>query len=133
MRFPHLRIASFVCCLCGLAVATGHAQTLRDATPVANGEVRAMARSGNTLYLGGTFTSLGPRTGSATLFDATSGAVLVDFPKVEGVVSAVVSDGAGGWFIGGDFKSVGGLPRSSLAHVRADLTVSEWNPGARGG
>ena len=45
---------------------------------------------------------------------------------------AVASDGAGGWYIGGYFTAVGGLPRSNLAHVASDLSVSAWNPNANG-
>lgn len=39
-----------------------------------------------------------------------------------------VADGNGGWFIGGDFTAVGGLPRSSLAHILRDGSVSAWAP-----
>src|SRR5262245_30594305 len=41
-------------------------------------------------------------------------------------------DGAGGWFIGGVFSRVGGLPRANLAHVLADNSVAAWNPGTNG-
>src|SRR6185295_15039739 len=37
-----------------------------------------------------------------------------------------------GWYLGGQFASVRRLPRTNLAHVRADLTVSPWNPGTNG-
>lgn len=53
------------------------------------------------------------------------------FPKVNGIVSAVVSDGQGGWFIAGEFTEVGGLPRANLAHITAQRTVNPlWNPTA---
>jgi hypothetical protein len=48
---------------------------------------------------------------------------------VDGRVLAGVSDGAGGWFIGGDFRSVGGIQRSNLAHVLADKSIGPWDPG----
>ena len=62
-----------------------------------------------------------------------TGAVDPTFPQVEGgSVCAAVADGAGGWFIGGDFTSVGGVPRRHLAHIRADGTLDPvWNPGRR--
>jgi hypothetical protein len=41
-------------------------------------------------------------------------------PAARPQVRAVVPDGSGGWFIGGDFNYVGGVPRNHLAHVRAD-------------
>ena len=43
---------------------------------------------------------------------------------------AVVPDGAGGWYIGGDFAYVGGLPRNCLAHIASNFTVAAWNPNA---
>lgn len=42
----------------------------------------------------------------------------------------MAADGAGGWYLGGSFKSVAGVPRINLAHVRADGTLDAWNPGA---
>ena len=35
-----------------------------------------------------------------------------------GQVDAVVPDGSGGWFIGGDFDKVGGQSRPNIAHIR---------------
>jgi hypothetical protein len=39
--------------------------------------------------------------------------------QVDGSVLAVAPDGAGGWYIGGRFTSVGGVPRSRLARITA--------------
>jgi hypothetical protein len=97
---------------------------------ITNGHVIAVARDGGTIYIGGNFTHVGPATGAAVPIDAASGLPPPSFPKVVGVVSAVAPDGAGGWYIGGFFTAVGGLPRSNLAHVASDLSVSAWNPGA---
>src|SRR5437016_1884977 len=87
-----------------------------------------MVAVGNTLYFGGAFSQVGPATGSGVPIDSTSGAPTSGFPKVVGSVSTVAADGSGGWFIGGNFTSVGGVPRSNIAHVMADNTVSAWNP-----
>ena len=55
------------------------------------------------------------------------------WPEVNGVVNAVASDGNGGWYLGGDFQSVGGVPRTDLAHVMADGTVDpNWAPTTDG-
>jgi hypothetical protein len=98
-------------------------------TWVADGAVEAIAEKDGTVYLGGSFKEVGPKTGCALPFDTGSGAAL-GVPQVEGTVYAVASDGAGGWFIGGDFLRVGGLPRAHIAHLGADHTPSSWNPGA---
>ena len=54
-------------------------------------------------------------------------------PKVKGSVSALISDGNGGYYIGGDFTHVGNIPRSNIAHVNADCSLDmNFNPGASG-
>lgn len=87
---------------------------------VTNGPVQAMARSGNTLYLGGSFSEIGPRTGPAVSFSGGSSTPDAGFPQVSGAhaeVRAAISDRAGGWYIGGNFTHVGGVARAGLAHV----------------
>ena len=32
-----------------------------------------------------------------------------------------------GWYIGGDFTSVGGVARTGIARIRADMTVAPWS------
>src|SRR5262249_15462179 len=64
--------------------------------------------------------------------DPTSALPAAGFPIVNGTVLAAVSDGAGGWYIGGQFTSVGGSARSNLAHVLAGGSISPWDPGAHG-
>jgi hypothetical protein len=93
-----------------------------------DGEVRALARVGNTLYFAGPFELAGQYTGGGVPLDSASGEALPAFPKVHGAVYAVAADGQGGWFIGGAFDSVGGQPRLNLAHVQSGLTVAAWAP-----
>ena len=76
-----------------------------------------------TIYIGGSFTQIGPATGGAVPFDLASGQPAASFPKVAGSVSGIVPDGAGGVYLGGLFTHVGGLPRGNLAHVLAGGTV----------
>ncbi len=97
-----------------------------------NGSVYTMARSGDLLYIGGRFSTVGPCTGGGVPLDPRTGAPRRPFARVNGRVTAVVSDGAGGWFIGGHFSGVEGLPRASLAHVLADGSVADWAPGVAG-
>lgn len=95
--------------------------------------VLAVARARGTLYIGGSFRTVGPSTGMGVPVDVETGAVSSDYPRVAGAVEAVVSDGAGGWFIGGRFAGVGGLPRLNLAHIRVDGSVDSWTPDPDGG
>ena len=97
---------------------------------VANNQVNAIVKSGSTIYIGGDFTQIGPPTGAGVPLSTITAAPIYPFPKVAGQVRTVASDGAGGWFIGGEFTAVGGQPRQNLAHILVDGTVSAWNPGA---
>ena len=97
--------------------------------PVTDGAVSAVATSGGTIYIGGSFSRAGTATGCAVPLDPGSGQP-VWLPEVDGLVTAMVSDGAGGWFIGGLFDHVAGHPRVNLAHLNSNHTLAAWNPGA---
>ena len=80
-----------------------------------------MLRVGNTVYVGGAFSQIANRTGSAIVVPGSGGAPEPGFPEVAGgSVTASVADGAGGWYLGGSFTNVGGVARPGLAHVRGD-------------
>ncbi|HMO65024.1 MAG TPA: hypothetical protein PKE47_07355 [Verrucomicrobiota bacterium] len=94
-----------------------------------NGPVLALLVTNQTVYLGGSFSYVGPSTGPAGVASLETGKLRPGFPLVEGLVTSAAPDGQGGWFIGGNFSRVGGLVRSNLAHVRADFSVNPaWNP-----
>jgi len=119
----------------GLALALAlptraHAQAVRTDFFITNGQVTVQAVRGNTLYVGGSFSYVGPVTGAGVPVDEVTGTVSPGFPRVNGTVMAAIPDGSGGWFIGGLFTDVGGSARANLAHVLSDQSVSSWNPGA---
>lgn len=90
--------------------------------------VLAIGRVGHTLYLGGNFRMVGPSTGGGVPYDVHSVKPLPRYPRVVGRVDVAVGDGNGGWFVGGRFTAMGGLPRKNLAHIEADGTVAAWAP-----
>jgi hypothetical protein len=94
--------------------------------------VLAVSRHENTLFIGGNFRTVGPSTGAGVPVDLAKGAVIRRYPRVAGGVEVVIPDGAGGWFIGGRFAGVGGLPRWNLAHILADGSVDAWAPDPDG-
>ena len=96
---------------------TAFSQTAFDSLYVTNGTVRAVAVSGNTIYLGGSFTSVGPNTGAGAAIGTVTGTFNSAFPKVNGTIKAVAPDGSGGWYIGGDFTGVQGTIRNNIAHI----------------
>ena len=104
------------------------AQVLQQELWGTSGNVRAIARSGNTLYVAGPLGEVGPNTGGGIPLRVSTGTAIALFPKVTGYVYTAVPDGQGGWFIGGDFTAVGGEPRSSLAHILRDGGVAPWAP-----
>ena len=103
--------------------ARAQSSTPREETWVTNGTVNAIVQTSDTLYIGGSFTYVGPSTGNGVPIDASSGLAVATFPQVNRTIRATVSDGAGGWYIGGDFTRVGGVTRNRIAHILADFTV----------
>jgi trimeric autotransporter adhesin len=101
----------------------------------------ALSPDGTKLYIGGQFKYVGPQTGSLAALNATTGATQ-SFPQVNGEVKAMVSDGSGGWYIGGNFLSVVDTQgpnqgviqtRNRLAHITSANTVDpNWTPIANG-
>ncbi len=128
-----IRTALGVALALGVVAAPAHADLSSAVDPswVTNGEVKAAARIGTDVYVGGTFDYVGPFTGNGVVLDTANGTRQSGWPTVEGgQVLAAVPDGSGGWFIGGDFDKVGGQSRLNVAHVRSDKTIdSAWNPG----
>jgi trimeric autotransporter adhesin len=130
----HLNIAAALVCavILALAAVPAHAGIVSKDTYVTNGWVEDVAIHDGFTYLGGTFTMVGPRIGiGMEVGQSGSGAPDTStFPEVAGgSISTVAADGSGGWFIGGGFSHVGGVARTSLAHIRADGTLDEtWNP-----
>ncbi len=107
-----------------------------DRTFVTNGPVYAVVRSGDTIFIGGRFNQVGPRTGFGVEI-STDGTLAIEQPEVsggEGLVQAVAPDGSGGWYIGSLFTHVGGVGRNNIAHISADKSVDpSFDPDASGG
>lgn len=78
----------------------------------------AMLRVGNTIYVGGAFSRIANRTGSAIVVPGSGGGPAAGFPEIAGgSVSASVADGTDGWYLGGSFTNVRSVVRPGLAHV----------------
>jgi len=122
-----------------LAVQSGLAAPKLSNVPrqdfwVTDGTVSAIAVTNNRVFIGGDFTHVGEWTGGGVPVDLTTMKPVAKYPKVNGSVHAVVGDGQGGWFIGGDFATVGGRPRTNLAHITAEGDVdANWTAHATAG
>jgi len=118
--------------------------TVPERTLVTNGRVDAILPVGDRIYLGGNFTTVGPRTGPTARISIATGHADLDVAQVSGWVStggspksatvyATVADGSGGFYVGGEFTHVGGKPRSNIAHVRGNGKVDpEFKPVVSG-
>ncbi|MES2389105.1 MAG: hypothetical protein V4543_13975 [Bacteroidota bacterium] len=91
----------------------------------ADGWVSNLATDDSTLYIGGSFTHLGPHTGCGLAIDAnTLVAQPLGFPKLIGTVTIVISDNSGGWYIFGDLIRIGNTPlTTNLIHLKPNLTL----------
>jgi len=98
--------------------------------------VRAIAEDTvlDRVVIGGDFMRLVPPYPSAHggVVDLTSGIIREGDVRPDDRVKCVLSDGNGGWYIGGDFIQVGGVYRQHLAHILADGTLGAWNPVVNG-
>ena len=86
------------------------------------------------VYIGGNFNYIGPFTGPLGKVDAATGNRDSNFPILtlsgsSGYVNALVPDGSGGFYVGGNFDHIGTAAVNNLAHIRSDGTVvSPFNP-----
>lgn len=105
--------------------------------------VYALAQVGTTMFAGGRFTQIRDANGTTTYsranfaaFSATTGAVLPLSLPTDGAVQVIVPSPDGrAIYIGGDFRSIGGIAARGI--VRFDLTTNALDraflPGLDGG
>ena len=127
--------------LAGGAIAPGAVVSdAADPTWQTDGAVRAIAVSGNRIYIGGDFTHVrapGAPAGGAVrnhlaALDATTGALLPWNPNANGRVLALqMKPGGRTIYAGGTFTGIGGRPRLRIAAIATHGgTARRWNPRA---
>jgi hypothetical protein len=122
--------------MCLSTLLLGYAQTyrLRDNMIQTNGTVHAVKRANGNVYLGGDFSTVEYSTGHGAILNVSSGEPDVPFPLANQEITAVASDGQGGWYIGGKFTQIDGQNRNGLAHIRANKTLNpSWIPNVNSG
>lgn len=93
-----------------------------------DGSVDVMAQPTTTrLVIGGTFGFAGPCTGQGVPVSTTTGDTATGWNlsanMVNGLVDSAVPDGAGGWYIAGNFSKVGAVARPNLARIDSSGAV----------
>lgn len=94
-----------------------------------NGSTSALHLEGNNLFVAGSFDGVGllnAKNGSA--LNTGQGTLPTNFltlPYNDDVLCSV-SDGNGGWFVGGLFTQVGNQTRNHVAHITASGQLSDW-------
>lgn len=105
--------------------------------PNTDGYVSDLALSGSTLYLGGDFEAVAaqPRHHLAAL-SASTGQLTAWNPDPSGGFDLIHDLAVAGTtvYVGGDFSTISGQPRQSLAAVNATTgAATAWNPNPSGG
>ncbi|MEV0429300.1 delta-60 repeat domain-containing protein [Micromonospora sp. NPDC050495] len=115
-----------------------------DNTPHAqNGDSKAFAEIGNTVYVGGSFTSV-KAAGDASwtarnylfAYDRSTGALKTGFnPELNGAVHALAVSPDGKLIVGGAFNTVNGVSRKNLVELdpATGATVTSWVGRSDGG
>ena len=135
MHVPRL-MAFPLAALIALGMMSGPASPLAGASPAPSiidtplGDVFGTAIGPDgTSYAVGNFTAVGAWTGGLSLLDGTTAATDRSYPRLNGQITAAVSDGSGGWFVGGSISSLGGVNVVNVAHILSDGTVDpDWSP-----
>ncbi|MEZ5064299.1 MAG: PQQ-binding-like beta-propeller repeat protein [bacterium] len=117
----------------GVAPLPTTAQELDLRFPTPNAPVEAILVDDSLVRIGGAFETFGPLTGAFTTFRTETGEIAQENAVVKGPFSsaevrALAPDGAGGWFVGGEFSTVDGEARNDLVRILPDGSLSPWDP-----
>ncbi|HEY5197417.1 MAG TPA: hypothetical protein VIJ51_10375 [Solirubrobacteraceae bacterium] len=98
-----------------------------------NNRILTVLRSGSRTFIGGSFTRIGIPTPNGAQVSLADGSSSAAFARPNDQVTAVASDGSGGWYIGGSFTQIGGVTRNHLAHLLPDGSVDAgFDPNVNG-
>ena len=92
--------------------------------------MRALAVTGNTIYAGGTFTTVGGQAHGHIARLDSSGTVDPWAPSFNWPVLALAVGGTGNLYVGGEFNSMNGTIRNRLAAFAANGQLLGWAPNA---
>lgn len=115
---------------------TGTATAWDPGTGGTNSRVYSIAISGDTLYVGGSFTAAGGQTRNrAAAFEISTGNLLPWDPNVTGFAWTVrkINVNGSAVYLGGAFSAINSITRNKLAVVDATTgTLFSWDPNLNG-
>lgn len=95
--------------------------------------VNAIASYNDQIIVGGNFQLMGPSTGNVVYLETANGKVLPNrycpYLKIDGSAFTAISDGSGGFYIGGSIFAVQGETRMGITHISPGCQVDRnFNP-----
>jgi hypothetical protein len=93
-----------------------------------------LKKFGNKIYIGGDFRNVNHPVTKMAIIDTGTAKLLTHDQKVipNQIITCVISDNSGGWYIGGEFTKISGVPRKYFAKINPDGTLNAWNPNVNG-
>ena len=90
---------------------------------IVNGAVADVWQQNSTLFIGGEFNYIGPANGAFVPVQNSTEYVIRNHEMIRGSVRKCISDGAGGWYICGDFYTEQRHDIRDVAHLNADFSL----------
>ncbi len=98
-----------------------------------SGSIEEIHQYNNTLYIGGNFSYIGPNNRNGGILDLSDDLNPLHFTaRPNGLVDKVIADGAGGWYIAGNFTTIGTSPRQGVARINRNGSLHPWAPAFNG-
>ena len=98
-------------------------------SPPSRPEMSSIAQAEGKIYVSGSMSQLGLPNKVFGTVQPAGGQFSADLPRLDGVVSTIVADGSGGWYVGGRFTAVDRPALQNLIHINANKTLDlSWNP-----
>ncbi len=107
---------------------TIYSQTIDPFAHSVNATVQDLVSTDEYTYICGDFTIAG-RYSSINKCRTDKYELRGNFPRINGSVNSIISDGAGGWYVGGFFTTVNDQTKNYLVRINSDGSInSTWNP-----
>ncbi len=106
-----------------LTVKASNASVVKSFPSVNYNSATAFKVNNNKLYVATPGNFAGVASQGITKVNVTTGVADGSFPSTNGHVNYSLSDGSGGYYIAGQFTKVGGIAKTSVAHILSNGTV----------